>query len=288
MKNISRALMSILVFVLVIFSIGFVAGEAASQKKIDMIKQRIPMRWWHGGWDEELELEDIISDKQKDKHQKAQAQYYIASQHYANRDHQRALQEYRKLIDNYPTAWFECQKAQFELGQIYLYRLNEPSAAIYEYQKGIDDYQDSYIKPLSQMMIGRAYRRQKRFDTALSEYNKVIELYPSYRTEVTETNLDIGDMYIEQAFTEGITEQEKEQYLKESLLSYKKAFELCPFDHPELMERALDGICRVFRCLDMNLVRANQFIKFQKYGKAGIDGIEGTEDDLTNPLEDIG
>ncbi|MBI4707742.1 MAG: tetratricopeptide repeat protein [Candidatus Omnitrophica bacterium] len=287
MKNLSRFVMGVLVFALMVFSMGFVAGEVIAQKKIDLIKQRVPNQWWQGGWDEEANLEEIISDKQSGKDQKAQAQYYLAGQYYANRDFNRALQEYRKLISTYPAAWFESQKAQFEIGQIYLYRLNEPEAAIYEYQKAIDEYQTTYIKALAQMMIGRAYRRQKQFDTALKEYKKVLEIYPDFHSETTEANLDIGDMYLEQAFSEEIKDKEKQEYIKASLAAYKKAFQLCPFDNSEFMERILDSIHRAFRCLDMNLARANQFVKFQKHGKSGPDGVEGTTDDLSDPLEDI-
>ncbi|MFH2137682.1 MAG: tetratricopeptide repeat protein [Candidatus Omnitrophota bacterium] len=287
MKNLSRFVMGVLVFTLAVFSFGFVAGEVVLQKKLDIVKQRIPNQWWNGGWDEEADLQDIIAQSGKDKSQKAQAQYYIAGQYYSNREHQKALQEYRKLIKDYPDAWLECQKAQFEIGQINLYRLNEPEEAIYEYRKIIDNYENSFMKPKAQLMIARAYRKQQQYDSALKEYSKVLELYPEYSSEVTETHLDIAEMKIVQAVLPGVSAVEKETLLNQAILSFKKAYEICPLNHPEFMERALDGVCRAFRCLDMNLVRANNFVKFQKYGAAGADGTEGTDDDLINPLEEI-
>jgi len=287
MKNVSRVVMGVLLFAIIFFGIGFVAAEMVMQKKINIIRQKIPQEWWHGGWDETAELQRIIGQRPMDKAQSAQAQYFIASQYYANRDHQRAIQEYRSLINTYPNAWLECQKAQFEIGQVHMYRLNQHSAAVYEYRKVIDDYPDSFLKAMAQMMIGRAHWRQNDYGTALLEYEKVITLYPRYRTEVTEASLDIGDMKIEQAFSMNTSQGDKEQYLREALLSYRRAYASCPLNHPELMERALDGIYRAFRCLDMNLTRANRFIKFQKYGKARMDGQEGTDDDLTDPLEEI-
>ena len=286
MKTFSRVFMGILVFTLSIFCVGFIAGEAITQKKIDLIKERIPNQWWYGGWNEENNCEDIISDSQGTEDQKAEAQYYIACQHYANNDHQLAIQEFRKLIQNYPNSWFQCQKAQFEIGQICLYRLNDPSAAIFEYQSAVNNYQDSYIKPLAQMMIGRAYRKQKQYDVALSEYEKVSLLYPAYLTEGTQASLDIASMFTEQAFGK-VNKRAKESYLNDALLAYKDAYMKCPVNHPELMEQILDGIGRTFRCLDMNMIRSNEFIKFQKYGQAGIDGELSTDDDLTNPLEEI-
>ncbi len=286
MKTLPRVFMGILVFTLSIFCIGFVAGEVISQKKIDLIKQRIPNQWWYGGWNEENNCKDIISNSQENEDQKAEAQYYIACQHYANNDHQVAIQEFRKLLEMYPKAWFQCQKAQFEIGQICLYRLEDPANAIFEYQRAIDNYQESYIKPLAQVMIGRAYRKQKQYDTALSEYEKVSLLYPAYLTEVTQSHIDIAGMLTEQAFGK-VNKEAKARYLNDALTAYKSAYMQCPVNHPELMEQILDGIGRTFRCLDMNLVRADQFIKFQKYGQAGLDGTLNTDDDLANPLEEI-
>ncbi|MFH1776979.1 MAG: tetratricopeptide repeat protein [Candidatus Omnitrophota bacterium] len=285
MKNSFKMITGILVFMLLIFSFGFVTGEVIGHKKIELIKQKIPHEWWHGGWEETEDFQSILSQTPQDKYQSAQAQYYLACQYYANRDHHRAVQEFRKLINDYPKAWFECQKAQFEIGQVYLYRLNQPSAAITEYEKVIDDYPDSPVKAMSQMMKGRAYYKQNNYHSALLEYEKVITEYPSYRTEVTETSLDIGDMKISQAYMENIDPAIHEQYLREAMISYQRAYRLCPLTHPELMERALDGIYRTFRCYDENLARANQFVKYQKYGKAGIDKTEGTTDDIKDPME---
>jgi len=279
--------MGVLIFILCLFSAGFVAGQAAVKNRIKFIKEKIPQKWWHGGWDEESDLNDLLSPSHTDKHQKAQAQYLLASQHYANRYHQRALQGYRKLINDYPNAWFECQKAQFEIGQIHLYRLQEFSTAIYAYQKVIDDYPDNYLKAMAQMMKARAYREQKDYGRAFIEYEEVIKKYPKYRTEVTEASIDMGDLFISKALNAQAQPEQRNTDLDEALLSYKRAYNFCPVNHPELMERTLDGIYRSFRCRDMNLVRATQFIKFQKYGIAGIDQQEGTDDDLINPLEEI-
>ncbi|MFH1063427.1 MAG: tetratricopeptide repeat protein [Candidatus Omnitrophota bacterium] len=289
MKNSSHLISAILIFVIIFFSFGFVSEKAVvAQNKIDLIKQRIPNQWWYGGWDEKAELQSILDDQNSDKLQKAQAQFYIACQDSANRDYQNALQEFRLLIDSYPDAWLECQKAQFEIAQIYMYRLGDYPTAIAAYQKAIDNYEDSGIKAESQMMIGRAFRKQKNYEQALKEYKKVAELYPTYIPEVTESNLDIGDMIFEMIVVNGIKkEDERKDKIKEALLAYKKAYESAPLDNTEFMERSLEGVHRSLRCLDGSLVRANNFVKYQKYGSAGFDGKIGTNDDLMNPLETL-
>ncbi len=97
MKAVSRVVMGVLISAVCLFCVGFVAGQVTAKKRIDFIAERIPEKWWHGGWDEETDLNTLMSESFQDKHQKAQARYYLASQYYANRDHHRALQEYRKV-----------------------------------------------------------------------------------------------------------------------------------------------------------------------------------------------
>lgn len=46
------------------------------------------------------------------------------------------------------------------------------------------------------------------------------------------------------------------------------------------INEAIQLVAQVLSAIDGNLVRANQFILFQKYGQAGLDGKAGTEDDL--------
>jgi len=53
-------------------------------------------------------------------------------------------------------------------------------------------------------------------------------------------------------------------------------------------DRCLSGaavaVASALRAKDMNLLRANQFLNYQKHGPAGEDGKKDTKDDLTNPL----
>lgn len=47
-------------------------------------------------------------------------------------------------------------------------------------------------------------------------------------------------------------------------------------------------IMELFREIDKDVTRANQFLNFQIYGPAGKDGVPGTADDLSNPLAAVG
>ena len=53
------------------------------------------------------------------------------------------------------------------------------------------------------------------------------------------------------------------------------------------MPAAIDLVAGLFKASDLNLVRANGFLKYLKYGPAGEDGKIGTQDDLRDLLKDI-
>ena len=38
------------------------------------------------------------------------------------------------------------------------------------------------------------------------------------------------------------------------------------------------------KAIDGHVLRANQYLLYQKHGEAGPDGAKGTDDDLTDPL----
>jgi hypothetical protein len=99
-------------------------GEQLARQPLEAILADIPPAWYEGGWDKRAELTQFIEAHPADTLLCARAQFYIASQSYAERNHQQAIQEYQQLIREYPSAWLECQKAQFEIGQIYLYQPN--------------------------------------------------------------------------------------------------------------------------------------------------------------------
>jgi hypothetical protein len=53
------------------------------------------------------------------------------------------------------------------------------------------------------------------------------------------------------------------------------------------LQQAIQLVASTFKAADMNLVRANRFLRYQKSGPAGEDGKPGTPDDLTDVLAEI-
>ncbi len=286
MRKLNLLLSTAGVLVLLVFLTGF-ASTQLPKEKLDSLKKEIPTEWWEGGWDKSAQIEEIKSESPSDPSIQAKAQYLIACQHYAGRQHELAIQEFRSIITDYPSAWQECQKAQFEIAQMNLYRLDDPEQAIKEYEYALDNYPKSYISPMAKLGIARSYRRLSKPDLALEVYQALLKTYPENKKEITQANIDVAELYIEQALASGVSDSDRKNKLGEAVSSYKRAYQVCNIEDTELLKQSIDGICRAFRCADMNLVRANSFILFQKYGPEGEDAVSGTKDDLTDPLKDF-
>ena len=284
MKRFNRLIAAVAGVALFAGVTGF-AAEQLTQEQVDAIVDDIPKDWHHGGWDKMADLKNVQTRFAGNTAVGARAQYYMASQLYGNRDPQKAIQEYQKLITNYPTSWLECQKAQFEIGQIQLYRLDKPAEAIQSAQKAIQAYPDSLITPKAQLLIARAYRRSRDDARALSEYQKLVAQYTQYNHEVTEAQIDLGNLFLEQAFAGAEPIGPTNSKLKEAVSAYKKAYATCDVEDIELMKQAIDGIYRSLKAYDATVDRANAFVLFQQYGSMGQDRLPGTKDDLADPLK---
>ena len=69
----------------------------------------------------------------------------------------------------------------------------------------------------------------------------------------------------------------------QALVEMQAAFKLAPGTRRELV-RAITDVAVAVKALDVDTVRANQYILFQKHGPKGEDCRPGTEDDLVDPL----
>lgn len=280
-SNILRVAAGATMLGLLVLAIG-ATGEQLARQPLEAILADIPAAWYEGGWDKRAELLQLIAEHPTDALLCARAQFYVASQYYAERDHQRAIQEYQKLIREYPSAWLECQKAQFEIGQIYLYRLDNPDQALREYQRVIQDYPRGFMAARAQLMIGRAYRRLGDVALALEAYRKVSLDYPQYRHEVTEARIDEANLLMDHALADA-----RIAASQQALSALKQAYLNCLAEDTALMEQIFEGVARAFRALDGSMARANAFIAYQRYGADGADGVSGSQDDLADPLKDF-
>ena len=261
-------------------------AEQVAQQPLEAIVARIPEAWHEGGWDELAALQAIIAAHPTDAGLCARAQDYVGAQYYANRDHQRAIQAFQEVIERYPSAWLECQKAQFEIGQMCLYRLDDPARAVGAYEQVIRGYPRSFMSARAQLMLGRTYRRLRDGQRARQAYEDVAGRYAEYPYEITEAEIDLADLLIEQALAAG-DPADVDASLRASLSALKRAYRTCPVEKVEFMRQVLDGVYRAFRALDGNAARGTAFIKYQRYGRPGEDGVIGSADDVDDPLKEF-
>lgn len=265
-------------FVLLVFLSPVIATsycEEAAEDQLIGILQSVPDNWWDGGWDKLSELRDFISQNTGKPALCAKAQYYVACYYYSIKDCRKAMEEYAVLLSTYPSVVSECSKAQFEIAQINFNYLGNLEEAIKEYQKVVSVYAEEPVAPLAQLMIGRAYLRLGDAAQAKAELQKVITDHPLAKTQVAQAYVDLGDLAV------------SENAPGDAVSYYKKAYLICPSEEASTNLYITEKIYEGLRNLDSSVSRANQFIKFQKYGSKGLDGVAGTGDDISNPLAEF-
>ncbi len=274
MKTIMTIFFLVLLILFNVSSLVF-SAEKNADTELSSITKDIPGMWWDGGWDKLSELQNFILDHPKNQAQCARAQYYIGCYYYSKQEFQKAIDAYKVVISSYPSVKSDCSNAQFEIAQITLNSFNKPKDAIQEYKKVISSYPDTWPAGVSQLEIGRSYRKLQNNNQAKIELQKVVDKYPFAQKQQTEALIELGDI----AVSSGAG--------KEAVSYYKKAYSLCPLDDLNTLTQIIDKICQGFKALDNSVARANQFIKYQKYGPAGEDKVMSTKDDLVNPLADF-
>lgn len=282
MKYLKIVIILFSIFIFNANSLKVFSGEK-SKTELDKIIADIPENWWEGGWDKIVELNQFINNNLDKKQLCAKAQYWIACNYYAKRDYETAIKEYKTLIKLYPDAWAECSKAQFEIGQIYLYRLYKYKDALSAYKTIFKEYPECEFLPEVQRMIAYCYLKMKNFKKAEEEYKKVYSLsgYLDSKLETTKAWWELGEMYFKEALKDDVSKAEKEEKIKKALSYYKKAYFYCPVDNYEVMEWIIDSVVRAFKYLDGNTKRADEFLKFQ------MNKEEGGKNNLHNPLSEF-
>lgn len=67
----------------------------------------------------------------------------------------------------------------------------------------------------------------------------------------------------------------------------REAVILFRLTEPSSADSAAELVSAAFKACDLNLARANQFLRFLCFGAAGEDGLPGNDDDIANPLREI-
>jgi tetratricopeptide (TPR) repeat protein len=122
---------------------------------------------------------------------------------------------------------------------------------------------------------GDSLKEQKLYDQAIAEWEKCFTVYGSVANEWRNAQRRIADVH---AAKGDIAEA-----LKAARPYFQTARESDSFNE------ALRFICELLRRQDGDdPARANAMLAFQQYGPAGPDGKTGTDDDLKDPLAEVG
>ena len=268
--------------IIAIFSGRILSGQA-NRITLDVIIADIPERWWEGGWDKVIELNQFINQNTFDKTSCARAQYWIGCNYYANRDYERAIEEYETVLRLYSDAWLICAKSRFEIGQIYLYKLNDYESALESYAMVIGDYPVCEVTAQAQKSIAYIYRLLRDYERSHKEYEKVWQLYPEYKLEAAKAFYENGELYFKESF-----KYSREENLRKALSNYKLAYLYCPLEEEEVSEWVIESIIRAFKFLDGNMERANAFIRYQRYKRVNDGGkISIRDKGIYDPLKDF-
>ena len=168
--------------------------EKGARMQLSAITKDIPSNWWEGGWDKLYELKNFIREYPDAPNVCAEAQYYIGCYYHSQREYEKAVDEYSKVLKLYPSVAPQCAKAQYEIAQITLYSYNKPQEAIADYQKVITSYPNDPLAPICQLAIGRANSKLGNTAQAKVELQKVIDNYPTAYTQKREAVSDLKEI----------------------------------------------------------------------------------------------
>jgi len=287
MKKLNTITTIIFIVLVLIFSIKVISAQTA-RSTLDDIIAGIPEKWWDGGWDKISDLTDFInSEPHSNNEAVAKAKYWIGCNYYANREHKQAIDEFESLIKQYPDAWFACAMAQFEIGQVYLYRVYDYQKALEAYNKVITEYPICEVTPQAQRMIAYTYLQSGDHETAKTEYEKLIRNYPNNKLETAKAYWEMGEMFFNESLDKKLTQEQKDQKLKDALSAYKQANLYCPSDESDLDEWTVDSIVRAFRYLDGNSKRSDAFVEYQRYAATGDSTGLTDKSAITDPLAEF-
>ncbi|HOC03305.1 MAG TPA: tetratricopeptide repeat protein [bacterium] len=200
----------------------------------------------------------VINDPKSTTEQKAQAQLFLAQSVEGLKGKKEALPEYLKVIENYPTSKTQCPYAMYSIFSYY-WNSHEYDQAIMILTKAIEQYPDSPLTPGMIWYIPLCYAEKKQYAKAL-EYalnNDSIHLRePSAAGPVAQAQNGPLQKIIAQW---SILAESPDVLLQAKL--YYDTTDLNNIQDP------IDMICTLLKAEDLNLVRVNKFIQYQKEGK---------------------
>jgi len=229
------------------------------------------------------------------------------------RDNEQALQCYIKIMGEFPNQKVPLAEARIGSAEIYTHKkqydeaiknyrllLAENSKDIYfdriyharirlgdlmtikedfegtrqVYKDGLERETRPQQKAMFSIAIANSFANELNYPKAIEGYRNILFDFPEAIPQCLAAHKAMISVHLKQP-----------DYSK-ALLAAKIYF-LAAADSRTLQD-SVNSVVQAFKAADNNLLRSNEFLRFQKYGPDGMDGKPKTDDDIKNPLDDVG
>jgi tetratricopeptide (TPR) repeat protein len=188
---------------------------------------------------------------------------------------QDSLDRARRIVADFPhAAVWENRKAHERVVEC-LRKLDQPGGVRAFYEEWEKKDPDAQYRQKWCLALAASYAAETNTPAALAAYRRVITGHCGDR--VSDCWCDAQSKIVDLLANSG----EFSAALQESHI----LLDVC---RPNTVGLAVSRIASLFIRLDKDRARGDRFVAYQHYGPAGPDGKPGTEDDLTNPLDEIG
>jgi tetratricopeptide (TPR) repeat protein len=185
------------------------------------------------------------------------------------------LQDARRLLADFPQAGVWQSRAVHQRIVECLRKLDKPAEVRTLYEQWAKDDPDAYFRQRWSLEAARCYAAEKDAPGALAAYRRVItghcgenisEFWYESQSRIVDLLAESGDLTAA---------------LREARVSLDAS-------RPASIAGEIRRISDLFNRLDKDRTRGDQFAAYQFYGPAGEDGQSGTDDDLSDPLAELG
>ena len=185
------------------------------------------------------------------------------------------LKDARRLLSDFPKSGVWQSRAVHQRIAECLRKLDKPAEVRSQYEQWAKDDPGASFRQRWSLEAARCYAAEKDAPGALAAYRRVItghcgdnvsEFWYEAQSRIVDLLAESGDL----------------------TAALREAHVALDASRPASIANDIRRIGDLFSRLDKDRTRADQFAAYQFYGPAGEDGQSGTDDDLTNPLAELG
>ena len=222
-------------------------------------------------YDEATRLLALLDDDPR----AAEALWYMVEATWPAGRYDECLEKARRIVAEYPhSANWQSRMAHQRVVDC-LRKLEKPGEISAFYEEWEKKDPDAHLRQKWCLAAADSYAAEKDTDAALAAYRRVIAGHCD--DNVSDLWYDAESKIVDSLAASG----DFKAAIEEAHILFNAA-------RPVAITQAAHRVIDLFNKLDHDSIRADRFIAFQCHGPNGPDGEPGTDDDLTNPLDEIG